>query len=74
MADKEKQVEEQKEEKVKFKDLPFEEQIKFLDEKITKTAERIKKLSGSLSKAKKDLVNLENQKKAIQWDNDHSEK
>ena len=62
-----------KEEKVKFKDLPFEEQIKTLDEKIKKTKDRIETLSKSLNKAKKDVVNFENQKKAIKWDKDHPE-
>ena len=61
------------EEKIKFKDLPFEKQIETLDEKISKTKERIEKLTKSLNKAKKDVVNLENQKKAIKWDNDHPE-
>ena len=72
MAEKEeKKVEEQEEEKVKFKDLPYEKQIETLDEKITKTKERVEKLTKSLTKAKKDFVNLQNQRKAIMYDHDH---
>lgn len=63
----------EEEKKIPFKDLPFEEQISILDEKITKTKERIEKLTKSLSKAKRDIINLENQKKAIKWDKDHPE-
>jgi len=72
MANKENVVE-QEEKKIPFKDLPFEEQIAVLDGKIEKTKKRIETLTKSLTKAKKDVVNLENQKKAIKWDKDHPE-
>lgn len=62
-----------KEKKVPFKDLSFEQQISYLDDKISKTNKRIDTMSKSLAKAKKDIINLENQKKAIKWDKDHPE-
>ena len=75
--EEEKVVEEEQtqeeEKKTPFKDLPFEDQIAVLDEKITKTKERVEKLTKSLTKAKTDVINLENQKKAIKWDKDHPE-
>ena len=67
----EQEQEQEQEEKVSFKDMTFEQKIEYLDEKIGKTKERVSKLTKSLSKAKKDVVNLENQKKAILYDNDH---
>jgi len=67
----EKKNENQEEEKVKFQDLPYEKQIENLDEKIEKTKERVKRLTKSLSKAKKDFVSFQNQRKAIMYDHEH---
>lgn len=76
MADEEKKVAEEpkEEEKVKFKDLSLDEQLKIVNEKIESTNKRIKKLKSSLTKANKDIVNLENQKKAIMYDLEHKDK
>ncbi len=58
----------EKKERVKFEDLPYEEKVKALDEGIEKTEKYLEKLKKALPKTKTKLENLRNLKKAVMYD------
>lgn len=58
----------EKKDRIKFENLPYDEKIVKLDEEIDKAKKYLEKLKKALPKTKTKLENLENQKKAIMYD------
>ena len=57
--------------KKKVMDMTYEEKLAALDKKIEKSRAKIEMLSSSISKARKNVIFYEAQRKALRYDNEH---